>query len=78
MPYLTLAAASVVLALVRAEGGAPSPKGGPIPPPNGGPLDPEQTLVIDTTKGRVVVEMRPDFAPKSVERVKLLAREARL
>ena len=38
------------------------------------PLDPQNTLVIDTSKGRIVVEMRPDFAPKSVERVKLLAR----
>ncbi|PZQ54913.1 MAG: peptidylprolyl isomerase [Phenylobacterium zucineum] len=37
--------------------------------------DPENTLVIDTTKGRVVVELRPDFAPKGVERIKLLARE---
>lgn len=38
-------------------------------------LDPENTLVIDTTKGRIVVELRPDFAPKGVERIKLLARE---
>lgn len=38
-------------------------------------LDPAQTLVIDTSKGRVVVEMRPDFAPLAVERIKLLARE---
>ena len=38
-------------------------------------LDPENTLVIETSKGVVVVEMRPDFAPKAVERVKLLARE---
>jgi peptidylprolyl isomerase len=38
------------------------------------PLDPEQTLVIDTTKGRIVVEMRPEFAPKAVERIKTLAR----
>ena len=38
-------------------------------------LDPENTLVIDTSKGRIVLEMRPDMAPKSVERVKLLTRE---
>lgn len=37
--------------------------------------DPENMLVIDTSKGRVVVELRPDFAPKGVERIKLLARE---
>ena len=39
------------------------------------PLDPENTLVIETTKGRVVVELRPEFAPKGVERIKRLARE---
>jgi len=38
-------------------------------------LDPENTLVIDTSKGRLIIEMRPDMAPKSVERVKMLARE---
>lgn len=38
-------------------------------------LDPENTLVIDTTKGRVVVELRPEFAPQAVARIKLLARE---
>lgn len=38
-------------------------------------LPPDDTLVIETTKGRIVVEMRPDFAPLAVARVKLLARE---
>ncbi len=37
--------------------------------------DPENTLVIETTQGRVVIEMRPDLAPKHVERIKQLARE---
>jgi cyclophilin family peptidyl-prolyl cis-trans isomerase len=37
--------------------------------------DPENTLVIETTKGRVVIGMRPDLAPKHVERIKQLARE---
>lgn len=39
------------------------------------PLDPENTLVIGTTKGQVVVELRPEFAPNGVARIKLLARE---
>ncbi len=39
------------------------------------PLDPARTLVIDTTKGRIVVEMQPGFAPLAVARVTLLARE---
>ncbi|MBY0574022.1 MAG: peptidylprolyl isomerase [Undibacterium sp.] len=38
-------------------------------------LDPENTLVITSSKGQIVIEMRPELAPKSVERVKLLARE---
>jgi len=37
--------------------------------------DPENTLIIETTKGRVVIELRPDLAPKHVERIKTLARE---
>jgi peptidylprolyl isomerase len=38
-------------------------------------LDPENTLLIESSKGRMIIEMRPDIAPKAVERVKLLARE---
>lgn len=38
-------------------------------------LDPANTLVIDTSKGRMVIEMRPEMAPKAVERIKLLTRE---
>ena len=37
--------------------------------------DPENTLVLETTKGRVVIEMRPDLAPKHVEQIKTLARK---
>jgi cyclophilin family peptidyl-prolyl cis-trans isomerase len=37
--------------------------------------DPENTLVLETTKGRVVIEMRPDLAPKHVEQIKTLARQ---
>jgi len=37
--------------------------------------DPENTLIIETTKGRVVIEMRPDLAPNHVEHIKKLARE---
>ena len=38
-------------------------------------LDPENTLVMETTKGKVVIKLRPDLAPNHVERLKLLARE---
>jgi peptidylprolyl isomerase len=37
--------------------------------------DPENTLVMETTKGKVVIALRPDLAPKHVERIKKLARE---
>jgi peptidylprolyl isomerase len=37
--------------------------------------DPENTLIIETSKGPVVIELRPDLAPKHVERIKTLARE---
>ncbi len=37
--------------------------------------DPENTLIIETTKGKIVIAMRPDLAPKHVERIKQLARE---
>ncbi|HEX4892238.1 MAG TPA: peptidylprolyl isomerase [Hyphomicrobiaceae bacterium] len=37
--------------------------------------DPENTLIVETTKGRVVIEMRPDLAPNHVAHIKKLARE---
>ncbi len=39
------------------------------------PLQPANTLVVDTTKGRIVIEMRPDLAPLAVARVVQLSRE---
>jgi peptidylprolyl isomerase len=37
--------------------------------------DPENTLIMETTKGRVVIQMRPDLAPNHVAHIKKLARE---
>lgn len=37
--------------------------------------DRENTLLLETSKGSVVIEMYPDVAPKHVERIKELARE---
>src|ERR1700758_5737440 len=37
--------------------------------------DPQNTLLIDTKYGRIVIKLRNDLAPKHVERIKLLARE---
>jgi peptidylprolyl isomerase len=45
------------------------------PAPDWLPLDPAQTLVIETSKGRIVMAMAPVLAPLAVARVKTLARE---
>ena len=37
--------------------------------------DPANTLVIELQTGRVLIKLRPDLAPKHVERVKRLAKE---
>ena len=37
--------------------------------------DPENTLIIETTQGRVVIQLRPDLAPNHVARIKQLVRE---
>ena len=37
--------------------------------------DPENTHIVETTQGVVIIEMRPDLAPQHVERIKKLARE---
>jgi len=37
--------------------------------------DPHNTLIIDTTPGRLVMRLFDDIAPKHAERMKLLARE---
>ena len=38
-------------------------------------LDPENTIYLDLTYGRVVIQMFPDLAPKTVAQIKTLARQ---
>jgi peptidylprolyl isomerase len=38
-------------------------------------LDPQNTVLLDTTKGRIVIKLRNDIAPKHAERIKQLARD---
>ena len=40
-------------------------------------MDKENTLYIDLKDGRVVIEMRPDLAPKHVAQIKKLVREGK-
>ena len=37
--------------------------------------NPENTLILDTSKGKVVIEMRDDLAPNHVARIKELVRQ---
>jgi peptidylprolyl isomerase len=37
--------------------------------------DTENTMILETTKGRVVIEMRPELAPGHVARIKELVRD---
>jgi peptidylprolyl isomerase len=67
MKALVLAAA--LLAAGPAAAQAPAAGGADWRTP-----DPENTLVIETTKGRVVVELAPEAAPAHVERIKVLTR----
>ncbi len=39
------------------------------------PLDPNETIYLEVKTGRVVIRLRPDLAPKHVERVKMLCKE---
>jgi peptidylprolyl isomerase len=72
-----LATAAVLLALAPAALSAPSPQ-----PANPAPSasdfrtpDPQDILVIDTNKGRILVELVPLAAPAHVVRVRELARQ---
>jgi len=55
----------------------PSPKETPVPIAEGDwrTPDPDNLMVIDTNKGRIIVELSPEVAPASVARVKALARQ---
>ncbi|HXU99346.1 MAG TPA: peptidylprolyl isomerase [Caulobacteraceae bacterium] len=71
---LILGAAAAMLALAAPALAAP-----PVPPP--GPTaadwrtpDPANVLVIDTTKGRILVELAPIAAPQSAARIRELAK----
>ncbi|HEX8661771.1 MAG TPA: peptidylprolyl isomerase, partial [Brevundimonas sp.] len=80
---LGLAALSVLMAgaaNAQDSGGTPPPPPPPTPAttvaaPEWRTATAENLLVIDTTKGRVIVELTPEVAPLHVERIKLLARQ---
>jgi peptidylprolyl isomerase len=84
---LTVLAAAVagVMALAASPSGAqiapptppqgPAPAATPLPPANAADwrtVAPDNLLVIDTTKGRILVELEPRAAPQSVDRIRTL------
>ena len=81
-PMLAAAVAALLTALpamAQDAGGTPPPPAPPTPETTVAvsewrSVPAENLLVIDTTKGRVLVELAPEVAPLHVERIKLLAR----
>jgi peptidylprolyl isomerase len=59
---------SLLLGLCLALAGVSAASAAPL-------KDPENTLVMQLKDGRVLIEMRPDLAPKHVARIKELARK---
>jgi peptidylprolyl isomerase len=47
----------------------------PLAAESAGAAEPENTLYLDTKDGRVVIELRPDLAPKHVARIRELVRK---
>jgi peptidylprolyl isomerase len=65
-PFLVaFAAAALPLTALAAEPASPSPWR---------PLDPNNTLYLELTAGRVVIELAPQFAPNHVANIKALVR----
>jgi len=62
-----------IMARTPPQGAAPTAT--PLPPaeaPDWRTVAPDNLLVIDTTKGRILVELEPRIAPQSVERIRTL------
>jgi peptidylprolyl isomerase len=66
-----VALAAALLCAAPAMVQAQAPAAAPLP----AGLDKANSIVIDTTKGRIIVKLRTDLAPQHAERLKLLARE---
>jgi len=60
-----------VIALLFAIMCAASASAEPLP----AGLDPQNTLILDTTQGRIIIKLRNDIAPHHAERMKQLARD---
>lgn len=70
---VAVAAAVLVAGSVHAQE-APAPTPVPVGAGDWRAVASENLLVIDTTRGRILVELAPEIAPLHVERIRLLAR----
>ena len=73
-PIAALASIAAVLAASAATAATAAPPAGPGPADWRTP-DPQNVLVIDTNQGRVFVELTPEIAPLTVERIRTLTRQ---
>ena len=76
MRFSTVLAAASVLLLAggaQAQEAAPPVASTPAPASEWRAVPAENLLVIDTNKGRILVELAPEVAPGHVERIRLLA-----
>lgn len=62
MRFLTMLVVALLLSAQMAFAQAPKP-------------DPKNTLVLELKSGKVLIQLRPDLAPKHVERVRQLAKD---
>ena len=69
-PYVLAAALSVLAPAAASAQTAPAPAAS-----DWRAISPENLLVIDTTKGRILVELEPRAAPRHVERITTLANQ---
>ncbi len=65
-----------IMSLLETGKEAVPPKIAPKPGPGDWrAVDPHEVLVIDTNKGRILVELTPELAPKTVDQVRALAHQ---
>jgi peptidylprolyl isomerase len=74
MRRAVLALTASLLAVAPALAQTPSAPASPPPPGDLRPIDAANTLVIDTNKGRILVELYPLLAPNTVAQIEALAR----
>jgi peptidylprolyl isomerase len=74
MKYLPILSAAALALLAIQPSAAKTPKAPVIAAGDYRTADPQNLLVVDTEKGRIIVELYPEIAPIAVDRIKSLAR----